>query len=586
MQLAFETDANFGKQPMAIYVDSPSLIADSYESFDFRKGKKMLVLFSTISFSLISLSALGVLKMFQNVFGDSTWLKALRRYLNVKLNGVSNLEDFYESLQNAINEDSPRNNHNIAMILKTWESQAGFPCVTVKWQSGSLITFEQNRFTKTNEQSKNLWWIPISFTLGSNPNFTDTKTDFWIEGVKTLSLEVEKGDSKPFADWIVVNIQQNGFYRVNYDAVLWNRIITQLNRDSENIHRLNRAQLIDDSFHLAAAEVIDFKIPLGIMSYLEKEVEFAPWNSAHRAHIALNRWLSGSKVYQRYQTFMRKNVQTIFNKLGTNVTEDEPRVEGLARNIAMDIACETQLQPCLTQSTLVLQNSIETRVELPPDVKTSIYCNGIRAADASTFFSLQTKMLQSKDAAERKKIIAGLSCTRNEALLISFLFLAINDEISLTNEERSQILLTSVDRSESSISSMIKFVRENRIAIRKYKMIQKLCLEISSKIHSQEFLNEFEELLNDLHESFEISEAEVESYKKSARIIVDWQKKNLKELEDFFDAIEKVLESTTQAPTEETKTTGTTEQSTTQGSENLLLSSTIATFTIAIRILL
>ena len=37
----------------------------------------------------------------------------------------------------------------------------------------------------------------------------------------------------PAATWVVVNAKEYGFYRVNYDAELWTRIIDQLNSDHE-----------------------------------------------------------------------------------------------------------------------------------------------------------------------------------------------------------------------------------------------------------------------------------------------------------------------------------------------------------------
>jgi len=42
-----------------------------------------------------------------------------------------------------------------------------------------------------------------------------------------------------------------GYYRVNYDAVYWERIIHYLRTSEEyaKIHVLNRAQIIDDAFY-------------------------------------------------------------------------------------------------------------------------------------------------------------------------------------------------------------------------------------------------------------------------------------------------------------------------------------------------
>jgi len=68
-----------------------------------------------------------------------------------------------------------------------------------------------------------------------------------------------------------------GFYRVNYTEDNWLSLIKQLNDSHEEIHVLNRAQLIDDSFNLAKAGLLNYKIPMNFTDYLEKEKDIIPW---------------------------------------------------------------------------------------------------------------------------------------------------------------------------------------------------------------------------------------------------------------------------------------------------------------------
>ena len=54
-------------------------------------------------------------------------------------------------------------------------------------------------------------------------------------------------------EWVIFNIQQTGFYRINYDIENWMAIKDQLLLNHKIIHNLNRAQIIDDAFQLAMA---------------------------------------------------------------------------------------------------------------------------------------------------------------------------------------------------------------------------------------------------------------------------------------------------------------------------------------------
>jgi len=71
-----------------------------------------------------------------------------------------------------------------------------------------------------------------------------------------------------------------GFYRVNYDLNNWQQLIKQLNESNTNIHVLNRAQLIDDSFNLARAGMLHYSVALNLSTYLMKEDDEIPWYTA------------------------------------------------------------------------------------------------------------------------------------------------------------------------------------------------------------------------------------------------------------------------------------------------------------------
>jgi aminopeptidase N len=82
-------------------------------------------------------------------------------------------------------------------------------------------------------------------------------------------------------DWIIANIKHSGFYRVNYDAHNWQLLVNQLNSDRfELIDVINRASLIDDSFNLGRAELVDQTLFLDIVKYLRNETSSIPFETA------------------------------------------------------------------------------------------------------------------------------------------------------------------------------------------------------------------------------------------------------------------------------------------------------------------
>lgn len=138
---------------------------------------------------------------------------------------------------------------------------------------GNLLAFRQERFFYTDDESESLWWVPINFAVGSNPNFTSTLPTFWMRGEAAVNVT-----NLNYFDWIVVNIQQSGYYRVNYDYYMWNLLRVQLNfYNFTDIHVLNRAQIVDDSLNMAQANRLDYRTALGILKYMSRETDHIPW---------------------------------------------------------------------------------------------------------------------------------------------------------------------------------------------------------------------------------------------------------------------------------------------------------------------
>lgn len=69
--------------------------------------------------------------------------------------------------------------------------------------------------------------------------------------------------------------------RVNYDEHNWKLLIEQLKTNHKLIDNVNRAELVDDSFNLGRAEIINQTVFLELVEYLEREedpIAFVPAN--------------------------------------------------------------------------------------------------------------------------------------------------------------------------------------------------------------------------------------------------------------------------------------------------------------------
>jgi aminopeptidase N len=112
-------------------------------------------------------------------------------------------------------------------------------------------------------------------------------------------MSVDKNENS----WVIANILATGYYRVNYDERNWKLLDLQLKTDHQVIHPINRAYLIDDSFALAAAEILPYTTAFNLIEYLPNENHHVPWSSAIKALNYIGRMFSYTKNHGRYKVF-------------------------------------------------------------------------------------------------------------------------------------------------------------------------------------------------------------------------------------------------------------------------------------------
>lgn len=218
----------------------------------------------------------------------------------------------------------------------------------------------QERFLisgSSTSTKKQIYWIPITYTTEEKHDFNNTTPRLWLS---------EESKSIPFnsSSWFVLNIQEIGVYRVNYDHATWQQLINLLNSDNfTQIDEVNRAQIVDDSLNLARAGYIDYQIPLGISKYLVKETSHLPYKAYFNAASYLAQRIQGnphiSKLYARH---VQTLIDEICGKLGTkeNMRQDT-HLDQLNRELVWTHACQYGHPDCLGESKNYFVHINETR---------------------------------------------------------------------------------------------------------------------------------------------------------------------------------------------------------------------------------
>lgn len=264
----------------------------------------------------------SIIRSMENFLTANVFKKGLSNYLTKFSYQSATQDDLWlaltlEAQKTGVFDDTM----SLKEIMDGWTLQTGFPYITVtRNYENSKILFEQKRFilmetNSTIEKGKQvsedgkepLWWVPITYTTKSISNFTNTRPLHWMKAEKSIVIDNPIRDE----DWLIVNLQVTGYYRVNYDSENWKLIIQQLMDPTKfyKIAQSNRAQLIDDAMNLARAELLDYTIALDVTKYLSHETDYVPWKAAINNLLYLDSMLILTPDYDKMKVKSNSNLK-------------------------------------------------------------------------------------------------------------------------------------------------------------------------------------------------------------------------------------------------------------------------------------
>ncbi|KAK2705050.1 hypothetical protein QYM36_017178, partial [Artemia franciscana] len=152
------------------------------------------------------------------------------------------------------------------------------------------------------------WHIPLTFIQDFTNNSSLKRR--WLSNTFAPVVYTDVVD-KPDR-WIICNHKVFGYYRVDYDDINWDLIQNQLQTNHTQIHVMNRAQLIDDALTLAGkySRVSlnqTYKRALDLTTYLKKELDWLPWETAYRNFEKLQNLLSGTEAGALLNNIIEEN---------------------------------------------------------------------------------------------------------------------------------------------------------------------------------------------------------------------------------------------------------------------------------------
>ncbi|KAH9380997.1 hypothetical protein HPB48_008211 [Haemaphysalis longicornis] len=218
----------------------------------------------------------SVIRMMVHFLTPKVFLKGIKSYLQKYRFKNAGLGDLFAELSEA---QTAEPKVNLLSAMDSWIKVPGYPLLTVtRNYTNGAVALKQEPYAptvNTENDRETVWHIPVTHTSKYDRQLHRNATFEWLTE-KTGSLN-RTVDSK---EWLIVNVQRVGYYRVNYDPFNWRLLQSQLKDNPLAIHVLNRAQLIDDALDLAKHGFLAYDVALEFLELVRPDDDYMPWKAA------------------------------------------------------------------------------------------------------------------------------------------------------------------------------------------------------------------------------------------------------------------------------------------------------------------
>nr|XP_006818001.1 PREDICTED: aminopeptidase N-like [Saccoglossus kowalevskii] len=375
VHVAFGLDALTSSHPISVPVNHVDEINSIFDSISYSKGA-------------------SIIRMLRYFLGETTFRNGLKIFPNQKTN----------------------------TIVHTFVGSRLDYCNSLLYGIMNVSYWEGHRRYK--------WIIPLTFTDGLDPKYGENERNrIWLSNGPVFmndSSKLSGGNN----NWLLANIDQTGYFRVNYDATNWRLLKEQLLENHLVIPTASRAAILNDVFNLARGQHINTLLALEISRYLVVERDYVPWSTANDVLAYIHNMLRTTSAYGVYIQYILELVTPLYSSLGWS-DEDSTDLDSLTRSLAITLACGHGHEECIQESHTMfvhwMQNSDNNMI--PENMKSDVYCTAIAHGTSDYWEFAWNQYLTTQSSAERSLLMEAMACSNQPWILSRYLNYCLDSQL-------------------------------------------------------------------------------------------------------------------------------------------------------------
>ncbi|CAI2353453.1 unnamed protein product [Caenorhabditis sp. 36 PRJEB53466] len=531
--IALDADSVASSHPMTFQIDKAIEVMDSFDSVTYDKGG-------------------SVLAMIRKTIGEQVFNEGINHYLRLHQYENAQASDLFSALaekmpDSVLGPDGKK--LNVTAFADPWTKQMGYPLLKATRLNDTAIQVEQERFkvlksAKEEEKYSHPKWgfkwdVPVWYQVVGSKNITMK----WMQMNEPLIIHSDKP--------IILNAESHGFYRAGYTDDMWNEIIDLVLEDHTQFSPLTRIRLIDDAFAEAIAGVLNYSIPLRLITYLTKESDYIPW-AATRTKFGV--------LVDMYGTDPEKDiVQDFLMSLGAK-TPAKRSIEFVSKNYLDDTKffevlgaqgiiandCEMGDSQCSTNMAKMFNEEVigkcdKDRIlsecsQISAPFRADAYCQAVRNGDEQIFDKVFHWYKNERNQVEKGNLMGALACSKDILTLKKLLLDAMNPNNSSFRLQDCGSLFQKVCGNDAAADSMLSFMID-RWADLKERLgkdrsgFHRILMSIVGTIKNQQGLDqlrEFQQSDGYLNTKKADEDYGFRKMEESAEVTIAWRQINLK----------------------------------------------------------
>ncbi|XP_055335825.1 aminopeptidase N-like [Paramacrobiotus metropolitanus] len=527
LHVTFEPDALTTSHAISLPVYHPDEIGEIFDRISYGKGCSLI-------------------RMMRYFLGEETLKKGLKNYLTAFSYSNAEQDDLWRHLTEAGRQDGKY--VDIKMVMDSWTLQMGYPVVTITQDHvNKLVKFYQQHFfldnnatveADSNDQGHS-WHVPVSIITAADRSY-DKPKQVWLSKENKTVNELLSSQN----EWILANVRETGYYRVNYDERNWKLLITQLNTDRTKIDVINRAQIVDDALSLARAGYLEYGIALSTTEYLVGEQDFLPWVSCLKALEFVDAMMQNSEHYGLLKNYILRQLRPIYIILGWGDSLTEAHIQQLQRVEILHAACYFGHDNCVENAKQIYTRwmSNPEQHKISANLKSVVYCNAIRYGTSDEWDFAWEQYKKSSIAGEKRQFLTALTCSREPWILNRLL------EWSLTSQhirkQDGDLVMSLIAQNAVGRYLTWNFVRDrwSEIRLRYAGVIGGLSHLISGLTRSFNTafeLRELEAFIDDNRDSISIAQRALSQAVEKSKANISWRKRSMSQITRWLENVRK-----------------------------------------------